>query len=160
MKDQRCIVQKQGLLGWKPPKVNRQSSYSTILEELLRMKKKETSTMNISIAMEDPILRRQRLKKRVSYAKMQSLISCKQKLDMNMNLIANLYSAVSKDVPKSIIPRVWKKPEIVTPSSSMIPKCRVRTIIAHSAEPNSTPILPYADYAHTPSARIALVFGD
>ena len=158
MKDQGLIRFKKGLLGYKPPLARRQNSFLTILEGRLRMKRNKKSYMNIGIAMEDPIARRLHLRSNVSFAKKKQILSCKRELDMNMNLITNSFSAELKIAPKCTIKNVYKTPEIVTPSSSMIQKSAAPGIIARSAEENSTKTLPFVKRARTPYVPTALDF--
>jgi len=158
MKDQGLIKFKKGLLGYKPPLARRQNSFSTILENRLRMKRNKISYMNIGIAMEDPIARRLLSRSNVSFAKKKQILSCKQELDMNMNLITNSFSAELKIAPKSIIKSVYKTPEIVTPSSSMIQKSAARGIIAACVEQNVIKTLPFVKRARTPYVPTALDF--
>lgn len=158
MKDQGFIRFKKGLLGYKPPLARRQNSFSTILENRLRMKRNKKSYMNIGIAMEDPIARRLHLRSNVSYAKKKQILSCKRELDMNMNLITNSFSAELTIAPKSITKRVYKTPEIVTPSSSTIQKSAVLGITAASAEESSIKTLPFVKRARTPYVPTALDF--
>jgi len=158
MKDQGLIRFKTGLLGYKPPLARRQNSFSTILENRLRMKRNKISYMNIGIAMEDPIARRLHLRSNVSFAKKKQILSCKQELDMNMNLITNSFSAELKIATKSIIKSVYKTPEIVTPSSSMIQKSAAHGIIAACVEQNVIKTLPFVKRARTPYVPTALDF--
>lgn len=158
MKDQGLIRFKKGLLGYKPPLARRQNSFLTILEGRLRMKRNKKSYMNIGIAMEDPIVRRLHLRSNVSSAKRKQILSCKRELDMNMNLITNSFSAELKIAPKCTIKNVYKTPEIVTPSSSMIQKSVAPGIIAASAEQTITKTLPFVKRARTPYVPTALDF--
>jgi len=158
MKDQGLIRFKKGLLGYKPPLARRQNSFLTILEGRLRMKRNKKSYMNIGIAMEDPIARRLHLRSNVSSAKRKQILSCKRELDMNMNLITNSFSAELKIAPKCTIKNVYKTPEIVTPSSSMIQKSAAPGIIAASAEQTITKTLPFVKRARTPYVPTALDF--
>lgn len=158
MKDQGLIRFKKGLLGYKPPLARRQNSFLPLMENRLRMKRNKKSYGNIGIAMEDPIVRRLHLRSNVSSAKKKQILSCKQELDMNMNLITNSFSAELKIAPKSITNSVCKTPEIVTPSSLMIQKSVAPGIIAASVEEIGTKTSPFVKRARTPYVPTALDF--
>lgn len=147
-----------------PGSLRRQPSFYFPLSAMATKTNQEEIRSTITgIAMQDPTLRRARLKKRVSFANETYLLpsqlrSCQTKLNMDVDILTTSFSAELKIVPKSTIKSVLRKQSNVTPSFSMTKKCHAHGTTVPSVELSITPILPYAPPVPTQCVPTALDF--
>ncbi len=148
----------RSLRGGKPP-LPRRTSFSLItLGKASRTNKEDLNCTITGIAMVDPTLRRLYLRRSASYVKIQSLLRCKRKLEMSVDLMTSLFSAECKIVPKCTTRSACLAPGTATPSFSKMKKSVARIITVPSAEQRTTPPLHIARPVPTRCAPIALDF--